>query len=281
MGSMVYPEMGLSMALRSATRRSAPVKSSKDDREDPLFVQSVEKAFRVLKAFSAKRPTLSLSQIVSISGLDKSAAQQFTHTLEQLGYLYKDPYTKHFELTSRTLAAANNYTQSNPLVRRAIPYLLQLATTTEEATNLSVLEDTDVVFVARFISRNAIAPHVTVGGRSPAFCTAPGVAILSQMPETAARAVLTASNLHAYTPRTTWRVPDLLVRIWGAAERGYAVCSEEILINDISIAAPVLDRDGKPVAAVNVAVSKLRYTAAAAETRFAPLVIETAQAISG
>lgn len=67
----------------------------------------------------------------------------------------------------------------------------------------------------------------------------------------------------------------------GAAERGYAVCSEEILINDISIAAPVLDRDGKPVAAVNVAVSKLRYTAAAAETRFAPLVIETAQAISG
>ena len=95
------------------------------------------------------------------------------------------------------------------------------------------------------------------------------------------RAILTASNLRAYTPRTTWRVPELQVKIRGAAERGYAVCSEEILINDISVAAPILDRDGEPVAAVNVAVSKLRYTAAAAETRFAPLVIETAQAISG
>lgn len=269
------------MALRSKTSSSASRESPEDDREDPLFVQSVEKAFRVLKAFSAKRPTLSLSQIASITGLDKSAAQRFAHTLERLGYLYKDPHTKHFELTSRTLAAANNYTQSNPLVRRAIPYLLQLATTTEEATNLSVLEDTEVVFVARFISRNAIAPHVTIGGRSPAFCTAPGIAILSQMPEAAARPILAASNLRAYTPHTTWRIPDLLGRIRGAAARGYAVCSEEILINDISVAAPVLDREGKPVAAVNLAVSKLRHTVAAVETRFASLVVETAQAISG
>ena len=92
--------------------------------DDPLFVQSAEKAFRVLTAFSAARPTMSLSQLAVATGLEKSAAQRFAHTLERLGYLRKDAHTKHFELTTRTLAPAYRFTQSNPLMRRALPYLV-------------------------------------------------------------------------------------------------------------------------------------------------------------
>lgn len=62
---------------------------------------------------------------------------------------------------------------------------------------------------------------------------------------------------------------------------GYAVCADEMLINDVSVAAPVLDSSGHPMAAVNTAVSKTRFTVAAAERRFAPRVLATAQAKSG
>jgi DNA-binding IclR family transcriptional regulator len=240
----------------------------------------VAKALRVLTAFNARRPTLSLSQLAVATGLDKSATQRFAHTLLRLGYLRKDPRTKHFELTARTLAPAYHYTQSNPLVRRAVPYLVQLAGVTEEATNLSLLEGTDIVFVARFVTRHVIASHVTVGTHSPAFCTAPGIAMLSHLPPAEAQAILDASTLRAYTPHTTWRMPELQAKLREAAVRGYAVCSEEMLINDISVAAPILDSEGRPVAAVNVAISKLRCDAPTAESRFAPLVVNTAQAIS-
>src|SRR5262249_5632119 len=51
-------------------------------REDPLYVRSIEKAFRVLTAFGTGHASLSLSQIAAAAELDKSAAQRFTHTLE-------------------------------------------------------------------------------------------------------------------------------------------------------------------------------------------------------
>ena len=66
-----------------------------------LFVNSVEKAFRVLRAFQPDRRRLSLSQISRFAEIDMSAAQRFTHTLLQLQVLQKIPGTKS---TSSVLA---------------------------------------------------------------------------------------------------------------------------------------------------------------------------------
>lgn len=246
-----------------------------------MFVNSVEKAFRVLDAFNAERPTLNLTQLAAATGMDKSTAQRFAHTLERLGYLRKDPRTKHFELTTLTLKPAYHFTQSNALIRRALPYLLHLSQTTEEATNLSVREGADIVYVVRFMSRHVLAANVTAGRRLPVYCTAPGLAILSRMPPDAVQAVLDASTFRSFTPHTTVHLPDILANIRETAARGYAVCVEEMLPDDISIAAPIVGRDGQPVGAVNVAVSKARCPPEMAAYRFAPLVVSTAQAISG
>jgi len=261
------------------TRASGPVRNVRD-RPDPLYVQSVAKAFRVLTCFDAARPTLSLSQLAEAAGMDLSAAQRFTHTLQRLGYLRKDPHTRHFELTTLTLAPAYHFTQSNPLVRRAVPYLVQLSSITEEATNLSMPEGVNIVFVARFVSSHTLAPNVTVGTRMPAYCTAPGIAMLSRLPTAEAQTILNATKLRRYTPYTTCSIPELLAKLRTAAARGYAICTDEMLVNDVSVAAPVLDVEGRPIAAVNIAVSKLRFDVAAAERQFAPMVVDTAQAIS-
>jgi DNA-binding IclR family transcriptional regulator len=250
------------------------------ERSDPMFVNSVEKAFRVLGAFNAERPTLNLTQLADTLGMDKSTVQRFAYTLEKLGYLYKDPHTKHFELTPRNLQTAYHFSQSNALIRRALPYLLHLSQTTEEATNLSIREGTDIIYVVRFMSRHVLAANVTVGRRLPLYCTAPGRAILSRMPADTARALLEQSTLRAYTPHTTVRVPDLIRKVGEVSARGYAICIEEMLLDDISIAAPIVDRGGQPIGAVNIAVSKARCTPDMAEYRFGPLVISTAQAIS-
>lgn len=251
------------------------------ERTDPMFVNSVEKAFRILGAFNAERPTLNLTQLAAETGMDKSTAQRFAHTLERLGYLHKDPRTKHFELTTLNLQTAYHFTQSNALIRRALPYLLHLSQTTEEATNLSVREGTDIIYVVRFMSRHVLAANVTAGRRLPVYCTAPGLAMLSRLPAETARALLDASTFKSFTPHTTTDIPEILARIDQIRTRGYAICVEEMLPDDISVAAPIVGRDGQPIGAVNIAVSKARCTPEMAEYRFAPLVVSTAQAISG
>ena len=107
-------------------------------REDTLFVRSIEKAFRVLTAFGAGHSSLSLAQVAQATGLDKSAAQRFTHTLERLGYLRKAPETRHFSLTPRTLEPGYHYMRASSILDRAVPYLLELSRATEESVSLSV-----------------------------------------------------------------------------------------------------------------------------------------------
>ena len=117
-----------------------------------MFVNSVEKAMRVLGVFNAKRRELSMTQIASLADLDMSAAQRFTHTLGQLGLLRRDPATKLYELSPRMLDFAYQFIGANELVGLATPFLQQLAAETEETVNLTLLDDTEIVFVQRFVA---------------------------------------------------------------------------------------------------------------------------------
>ena len=194
---------------RPADPEQAPASADNVDPRDPLLVRSVEKAFRVLHAFSPEYQNMSLSQVAAATGLDMSAAQRFTHTLVKLGYLRRDRETKRFELTTRTLDLGYSYIRASTLVERTVPYIMHLSKATEETVSLTVLDGTEIVYIACFVSRNMLNTDVIVGTRLPAYCTAPGIAILSRMAAQDARGVLDRSDLRSYTPQTTWRMADL------------------------------------------------------------------------
>jgi len=249
-------------------------------REDPLLVQSVEKAFQVLIAFDGTVHSIGLTQLSAKAGLDKSTAQRFTHTLTRLGYLRKDPNTKRFELTVKTLDLGYRYTRANPLINRALPYLLHISKSTEETVNLTVLDDTDIIFVSRFMSRHVLNNDVVIGTRMPAYCTAPGIAILSRLPSNEARHILKRSNLKAFTPYTTYRMDDLVKKLEISAAQGYATAFDEFYHGDLSIAAAILDQNRWPIGAINIAVSRTRFSPEEAVERFSPLVVAAALSLS-
>lgn len=253
---------------------------SAGERTDPLMVRSVEKAFRVLAAFSPAHPTLSLTEIAKAADLDKSAAQRFAHTLTKLGYMKKNDANRRLELTSKTLSIGSNYIRSNTLIAKSMPYLLHLSRETEETVNLTVLDGTDITFVSRFLSRHVLANDVVVGAKMPAFCTAPGIAMLSRMPPAAARAVLEASDLKPYTASTTWTLEALLEKLETSAAQGYATAFEEFYHGDLSIAAAVLDAKAHPLCAFNISVSSTRYTPEEAKARFVPIIMAAAASVS-
>ena len=247
---------------------------------DILMVGSVEKAFRVLSAFDEQHRTLSLTELADVIDLDRSATQRFAHTLTKLGYLRKDAASKRFELTAKLLSFGSHYVRASALVERAMPYLMHLSKQTEETVNLTVLDDTEIVFVARFLSRHVLNNDVVVGTRLPAYCTAPGIAMLSRLPRDEALGILDRSELRAYTPHTTRSVSALIAKIKSAASAGFAVQFEEYFHGDMSIAAAVLDSAGRPVGAVNLAVSTSRYSPPELEKRFASLVVATGHSMS-
>ncbi|MEX3959125.1 IclR family transcriptional regulator [Trinickia sp. EG282A] len=265
---------------RRKAAKGQPAQVAADPNSSPLFVQSVEKAMSVLTAFDGSKRQLSLSEIAALTGFDMSATQRFTYTLAVLGYLRKDPDSRKYELSPKLLDFTYHYLTSNELVSRATPYLQQLGAETEEATNLTVLDDTDIVFVLRIVSRNVFNAHVITGSRLPAYCTAPGLAMLATFNDGEIDDILSRSHLIPHTSSTVYEPQRIKKRIVQIRKQGYAHAEDEYFVSDISTAAAIVNAHGRAIGAVNIAVARPRWDATRDEKRFADLVISTASAIS-
>lgn len=119
-----------------------------------------------------------------------------------------------------------------------------------------------------------------VGSRLPAYCTAPGLAILAALPEDESDAILARTDLARYTPHTVADIKAIRKRLALIRKRGYAHTEEEYYLGDISTAAAITDSLGRPVGAINIAVARSRWGGEAQEKRLADLLISTATAIS-
>lgn len=258
------------------SERASP---ARDASASPLFVNAVAKAMRVLVAFDGTRRHLSLSQIAALTQLDISAAQRFTFTLAQLGYLRKDETTRQYALSPRLLEFTSHYLESSDLVSRAAPHLAQLAQQTEEVTNLTVLDDADVVFVHRIVTRHVLLPAFLVGSRLPAYAAAPGLAMLATLEEAQVDALLASRPPVAHTRHTVIDPAAIKARLASIRDKGYAHTREEYFAGDMSIAVAIPSARGGAAGAINIAIAKTRWRGAADERRFAGLLRETAAAI--
>lgn len=223
---------------------------------------------------------MTLADISRAANLDRSATQRLVHTLEALGYLRRIAETRNYGLTLKVLQLSYNYVRANDLIDRAAPYLLDISNTLGETTNLQELDGSEIVFVARFPGKHLVNINIAVGSHLPAFFTASGTAILSKLPDAKRREVLAQTDLRSVTPYTETDPQRLLDRITRAAEKGYAIVMNETVLGDISVAAPITDYRGYPVAAINISVPTTRWTMARAEAELVQHVQVAATSIS-
>ncbi|SFC39223.1 transcriptional regulator, IclR family [Polaromonas sp. OV174] len=254
--------------------------SSVNPESSTLYVQSLATGVSVLKAFNSERSSMSLPEIAAAVGISKSAAQRFAFTLEALGMLNKDPYSKRYSLSSSNLDAGYQYLQSHPLLERANPYLLDLNQRTGETVNLAEPAGDSMVYIGRFSSLVRLIMHMPIGQRIPMFCASTGRTYLSGLSDDAARTILDRSDRVRYTPKTETDVEALLALVQQAREDGFAYCNEEFYRGDLALAVPVRDTAGNVIAGLNLSVSSAAWTVKRAITKFVPLMLETARLIS-
>lgn len=247
--------------------------------KSPLFASTLARGLEVLTAFRAGYPSMNLPELAAATGMTKSAVQRFTFTLEALGYLRKDAQ-KRYRLTPRALTLGFGFLQTDALIERATPYLHELNQRCHESCNLSEPDAYDMVFVARFPSHNRVMIPMPLGLRLPMYCTASGRAYLSRLEPEQSRQMLEEMPREAYTPSTQVDLEGLISTIEATRETGYAWADSEYFPGDISLAAPIVDAGGHPLGAINVGVPASRWSVEDARRELAPLLIETARAIS-
>ncbi|NUO73528.1 MAG: helix-turn-helix domain-containing protein [Frateuria sp.] len=258
-------------------RRTAAVAAESDS---PLFMGSLAKCFQVLEALNTAGRAVGLTELAQLSGLDRSGVQRITHTLRVLGYLRQDPATKAFRLSGRMLEFGHTVLATDQLRERAQPHLEALNRRTSETVNLMELEGDEIVYVARWPSLHAVSVDLHVGSRLPAWCTAAGRAIFSLLDPADAQARLKAVRRSAMTPFTVTDLAGLRAALDQARELGYALNNQEAFVGDLSVAAPLVDRQGHPLGAVNIAVPTPRWRLEDVLARLVPQLLKTAAAIN-
>ncbi|MFC4560941.1 IclR family transcriptional regulator C-terminal domain-containing protein [Nocardiopsis mangrovi] len=242
------------------------------------FVQSLERGLAVVRAFSAETPSMTLSDVARATGLTRAAARRFLLTLADLGYVRTDG--RWFALTPRVLELGYAYLSAAGLPEVAQPHLQRLTAEVRESSSVSVLDGDDVVYVARAAAARIMTVAISVGTRFPAFATSMGRVLLAGTAPADLAARLDGIRLERLTPHTVASPGELRAEIERARERGWAIVDQELEEGLRSVAAPVRDRDGRVVAAVNISVQANRTPVAELRRELLPALLATAERIS-
>ena len=212
------------------------------------FVQSFARGLAVIRAFDAVHPELSLAEVARRAEVPRAAARRFLRTLEVLGYVHSDGRT--FRLTPRVLELGFAYLSALTLPEIAQPHLERLSHELDESVSAAVLDGSEIVYVARVATRRIMSVGITIGTRFLAAQTSMG------------RVLLAASDPGEGSPDAAWALVD-----------------QELEPGLRAIAAPVRDRTGGVVAAVNVSTSAARTSVEHLREVYLPALLRTTAAI--
>jgi len=241
-------------------------------------VRAVERALDVLLCFTNRTPELTLSQISEHIVINKSTVHRLLSTLEKKRFVERNPATGVYRLGVRLIQMAYLTLEHNDLRRLAAPYLRRVCELQRENANLSILDDTDVVYVDVIESPQRVKLAATSGQRLPAFCTASGKAIMAFLPEEKVNSIL-AIGMPKFTTRTIASPQAFFEDIQFAKKNGFAISEQEYEEGINAVAAPIFDRDHHPIASVSVAGPAYRLTQERM-IEFGPQIVATANTIA-
>ncbi len=239
-------------------------------------IESVDNVLRLLLALR-ERPWLSVQQASELLGVAPSTAHRLLAMLRHRGFVEQDRATRSYRagpvLTEIGLAAL----QELDIRRAARPHLEQIVADVGETAHLTVLRGTTVLFIDGVESPRILRAAARIGHSLPAHATAAGNAMLACLPDETVLQLYPDERLQRLTRRTLTSRRELLRRLAGVRERGYAVNDGESEDGIVAVAAPI--RCGDTLrGAVTVAGPATRFGPEAA-VGAAPAVQATAAAI--
>ncbi|WP_208280409.1 IclR family transcriptional regulator [Massilia oculi] len=224
-------------------------------------VQSLAKGFKVLQAFTAQEPELTMAEVARRADMDNATAFRFLNTLVNLGYVDKVDNSRLFRLSLKVLDLGFHAIARSDLRTHARPILRGLVGEVNEAASIGVLDGSSVMYAERVqAGLTQLGVDVRIGSRVPAYSTAVGQAILAWLPRETQAKVLAGQPMIKLTDTTITEMDALLARLDHVRDIGYALSNQETVTGLYVLAVPVFDIDGMPVAALSVAAPVHRGT---------------------
>ena len=245
-----------------------------DEAGNPNFMTSLARGLSVIRAFSERSPNLTIADIAKTTGIPRAAARRCLLTLMQLGYAGSDGRT--FHLRPKVLALGYSFLSSTPLTSILGPLIEQVSNAVQESCSAAVLDDDEIVYIARAATKRIMSVGLNVGSRLPAYCTSMGRVLLAGLPEAELDAYLQRVPLTPFTERTITDPALLKGELERVRESGFALVNQELELGLRSIAVPIRTSAGAVVAALNISTQAARISCPEMQSQLLPQLLRAA-----
>jgi DNA-binding IclR family transcriptional regulator len=242
-------------------------------------VKSLERAIDVIEALSRHPGEVAVTDLARELGLPKSSAFRVLKTLRQRGYVRQNADTERYSLGPRFLHIAAAVERETDLRSVAVPHLRALRDRTHETVHLAIPDGSKMVYLDKFESLQPVRLASRVGQQILLHCTALGKAYLTALPEADQLVMVRSLELERRTERTITDPDALFEELRSGRNRGFALDDVENEVGVRCVGAALLDRRGRPIAAISVSAPTTRFSREKA-LRVGPWCAETAKTLS-
>jgi IclR family pca regulon transcriptional regulator len=256
-------------------------KPADDDRIDPRYiVPGLSRGLALLQLFPRSKPAKTLAELAAGLGLTRSATYRLVYTLEADGFIARDPETRRYRLTSKTLDLGFEYLHAQSITEIAQPFLRVLSDRSNAAAHVAILDGCHAVYLARALPNAGLVSNLQLGARLPAHTTSSGRIMLAFQEPERLRGIYERLRKELRATHPVGSPQDFNERIAADRKRGYVFHHSTIDPGLVSLAFPIRDHESRVTAAVTVIVPDKLADAIGGERALRPMVHDTADAIS-
>lgn len=241
--------------------------------------QSLERGLEILDLLDKAPKPMGVREISRQMGISATIAQRLINTLFEYNYVTQDPETRRYAIGYRAFGLGWSLTKKDRLISVAKPELDKLASQHLLNSYLGVLQGRRAIYILSVQSDGPIAIRSAPGSLTYLHSTALGKALLAELPESEAIALLTAEPLAQVTPQTITDPQKILADLREARKVGFTAVKSENIEGVISVGAAVRDASGKVIAALSTAFAEWSTPRFSIDD-VAALVVESARRIS-
>lgn len=216
---------------------------------------TVETALKVLGLFTFANREWTIREVAEALGLHYMTAYRHVVTLAAYDYLLRQP-NGVYRLGLAVIEPAGVALSQLAVRVHGLAHVEYVAEATGCNTTLVVLYHGDTLSIASAIRAAAPRQSALLGKRAAAHCTAPGKALLADLPFPTVRRLIERYGWRPYTPRSLHTFAALEEECAEIQRRGYALDREERMLGAYGVAAPIRDAEGTAVAALGVSGPK-------------------------
>jgi DNA-binding IclR family transcriptional regulator len=225
-------------------------------------IKSIEKALDLLELLSDNKKEMGITEINRELHMGFSTIHRILNTLKYRGYIVQNQQTSKYMLGTKLFILGCKVQNTTNLIKVVTPFLQRLSQNTNETINFAILEGREAIYLFKIESKEMLKAGIEVGTKVAAHCTSLGKVLLAFLPEQEFMMLYPNENekLPTFTPNSISSVEELKKYLKKIKKQGYAIDEEEYKIGVNCLGVPIINDEGKAIAAISISGPVSRFS---------------------